>query len=101
MYLGQVIGTVVATVKVRSLRAQRLLVVQPYTYEGEPDGGTFVAVDLVAAGPGTWIYYVKGREAANALADKFNPADRTIMGIVDEVTLETPPAGPAAGDGAS
>lgn len=101
MHLGKVIGTVVATVKVPSLRGERLLVVQPYTYEGEPDGDTFVAVDLVAAGPGTWVYYVKGREAANALADKFNPADRTIMGIVDEVTLETPPAGPARGDAAS
>ena len=32
---------------------------------------------------------------ANALPDKFNPADRTIMGIVDAVTLEelVPPPG--------
>lgn len=88
MYLGQVVGTVVATVKVPSLRATRLLVVRPHTYERQPDGDPFVAVDLVSAGRGEWVFYVKGREAANALADKFNPADRAILGIVDELMLE-------------
>ena len=90
MYLGQVRGTVVATAKVPSLRGHRILLVQPYTYEREPDGEIFAAVDLVSAGRGEWIYYVKGREAANALPDKFNPTDRAILGIVDEVSLETP-----------
>ncbi len=88
MHLGQVVGTVVATVKVQSLRGQRLLLVQPCTYEREPDGEVFAAVDLVSAGRGEWIYYVKGREAANSLPDKFNPSDRAILGIVDAITLE-------------
>lgn len=98
MYLGQVVGTVVATAKVPSLHATRLLVVRPYTYERQPDGDAFVAVDLVSAGRGEWVFYVKGREAANALPDKFNPADRAILGIVDDVMLEAwqgglPPGG--------
>jgi ethanolamine utilization protein EutN len=88
MYLGLVRGTVVATIKTPALRAQRLLIVQPMTYEREPDGDLFAAVDLVGAGRGEWIVYVKGREAANALDDKFNPSDRAILGIVDDVTLE-------------
>lgn len=94
MHLGQVRGTVVATVKVPSLYGQRLLLVQPYTYEREPDGPVFAAVDTVSAGRGEWIFYVKGREAANALADKFNPSDRTILGIVDALELEpgSPPS---------
>ena len=73
---------------------KRILIVQPYTYEREPDGEPFAAIDLMGAGRGEWIFYVKGREAANALPDKFNPCDRTIMGIVDAVTLEQlePPA---------
>jgi ethanolamine utilization protein EutN len=87
VHLGRVLGTVVATVKVPSLHAQRLLVVAPYTYAREPDGDPFVAVDLVRAGRGEWVVYVKGREAANALDDKFNPADRAILGIVDEIAL--------------
>lgn len=95
MYLGQVVGTVVATFKVPSLHASRLLVVRPYTYEREPDGDVFVAVDLVSAGRGEWVFYVKGREAANALPDKFNPADRAILGIVDDIVLQSGPGGAA------
>jgi ethanolamine utilization protein EutN len=92
MHLGRVVGTVVATVKTPAHAGHRILLVQPYTYSGEADGPVFAAIDLVEAGPGTWVYYVKGREAANALPDKFNPCDRTIMGIVDSVTLEKLPA---------
>ena len=88
MHLGKVMGTVVATVKNPAHSGYRILLVQPYTYSGQEDGPVFAAIDLVAAGPGTWVYYVKGREAANALPDKTNPSDRTIMGIVDQVTLE-------------
>jgi microcompartment protein CcmK/EutM len=88
MYLGKVVGTVVATVKNPAHVGHRILLVQPTTYSGKEDGPVFAAIDLVAAGPGTWVVYVKGREAANALPDKFNPSDRTIMGIVDSVTLE-------------
>ena len=103
MHLGQVVGTVVSTAKVPSIRGHRILLVQPYTYEREPDGEIFAAIDLVSAGRGEWIFYVKGREAANALPDKFNPSDRAILGIVDDVTLETrvdassPPPGGGGG----
>jgi len=88
MQLGLVVGTVVASVKTPSFTAQRLLVVRPHTFDRTPDGEAFVAVDLVQAGRGEWVLYVKGREAANALADKFNPADRALVAIVDAVTLE-------------
>ena len=97
MHLGKVIGTVVATVKSPSLEGQRLLMVQPYTWDREPDGDVFAAVDLVRAGRGEWVFYVKSREAANALPDAFNPSDRAILGIVDDIqshqTPRTPPPG--------
>lgn len=99
MHLGCVLGTVVATVKTPSFGGHRLLVVQPYTWEREPDGRPFVAVDLVSAGRGEWVFYVKGREAANALPDKSNPADRAILGIVDAVTLERQEPAPLPGGG--
>jgi microcompartment protein CcmK/EutM len=41
----------------------------------------------VSAGPGDIIYYVRGREAANLLGEKFNPADAGIIGIVDRVDI--------------
>jgi len=88
MFLGKVVGTVVATVKNPAHVGQRYLLVQPHTYAGEPDGPAFVAIDLAGASRDTWVFYVKGREAANALDDKQNPSDRTIMGIVDQVTLQ-------------
>jgi ethanolamine utilization protein EutN len=99
VHLGRVLGTVVATVKTPVFGGHRLLVVAPHTWDMEPDGQPFVAVDLVSAGRGEWVYYVKGREAANALADKFNPADRAILGIVDAVTLEQLQPGPLPGGG--
>ena len=102
MQLGQVIGTVVASVKTPRLVAQRLLVVRPYTFDRRPDGHAFVACDLVNAGRGEWVLYVKGREAANALADKFNPSDRALVAIVDHVRVEAdlggaPPGTASAG----
>ena len=98
MQLGLVIGTVVATVKTPRLHAQRLLLVHPHTFDRKPDGDAFVAVDLVSAGRGEWVLYVKGREAANALPDAFNPADRALVAIVDAIGFE--PAAPGAPPGA-
>jgi ethanolamine utilization protein EutN len=88
MELGRVCGTVVATVKDPHLHGQRLLVVRPHSFARVPTGRAFVAVDLVGAGPDEWVLYVKGREAANALADPFNPSDRALLAIVDAIALE-------------
>ncbi len=88
MHLGRVIGTVVATTKVPSLAGYRLLVVQPVDEKGTASGTALVAVDTVSAAPGQLVFFVKGREAASALADRFNPCDATVVGLPDEVTEE-------------
>jgi len=87
MHIAKVIGTVVATRKVEQLKGSKFLVVQPLDPEGRPKGRPVVALDTVRAGPGDIVYFVKGREAAHTLEDKFNPADAAIMGIVDRVDL--------------
>jgi ethanolamine utilization protein EutN len=87
MHIARVIGTVVATRKIEQLKGCKLLVVQPLTPEGEPSGSPVVALDNVRAGPGDIVYFVRGREAAHTVEDKFNPADAAIMGIVDRVDL--------------
>jgi ethanolamine utilization protein EutN len=74
-----------------------MLIVQPYTYARAPDGAAFVAIDLVSAGRGEWVFYVRAREAANALPNAFNPVDRAILGIVDEITLARLEAEPPPG----
>ena len=93
MHFARVVGTVVCTEKVRSFRAHRLLLIEPTDAAGAPRGRPVVAVDLVSAAPGQQVFYVRGREAANALPDRDNPADAAIVGIVDAVrehALEEP-----------
>ena len=90
MQLGRVIGTVVATTKVPGLEGVRFLVIQPLDKRCEPAGGTLVAADAVSmAGRGELVYYVASREAAEALTPRFVPVDHAIVGIVDEVTLDS------------
>ena len=92
MHFARVVGTVVCTERVPSLRHQRLLLLQPTDSAGAAQGRTLVAVDLVSSATGQRVFYVRGREAANALADPDNPADAAIVGIVDAVR-EQPVAG--------
>ena len=85
MFLARVVGTVVATRKDPGLAGTKLLVIQPLRPDRTPGGKALVAVDSVGAGAGEDVFYVRGREAANALPDPDNPADAAIVGIVDAV----------------
>ena len=91
MYLGQVVGTVVATTKTPDLEGLRLLVVQPLSEHRTPRGNVVVAVDTVQSGPGDTVYLVGSREAALALEKWFVPVDAAIVGIVDSVDVEAQP----------
>ena len=86
MNFGRVLGTVVCTLRVPSCRGQRLLLVQPTDTAGTDQGRALVAVDLVSSATGQRVFFVRGREAANALPDPDNPADAAIVGIVDAAT---------------
>ena len=85
MHFARVVGTVVCSVRVPSWRGQRMLLIQPTDSGDRAHGRTLVAIDLVSAAQGQRVFYVRGREAANALADPENPADAAIVGIVDSV----------------
>jgi len=85
LYLGRVVGTVVATVVADGLEGQRLLLVQPLDEKKEPRGAVEVAVDTVRAGPRDVVFLVGSREAALALDPSFVPVDAAIVGFVDEV----------------
>ena len=85
MYLGRVVGTVVATVKYEGLQGQKLLLVQPLDHHQKPVGGLEVAVDTVRAGKGDVVFLVGSREAALALEESFVPVDAAIVGFVDDV----------------
>ena len=91
MYLGKVIGTVVATRKYEGLEGTKLLVVTPLDHQLVPTGEAQVAVDTVRAGHGDLVYLVGSREAALALDPWFVPVDAAIVGIVDDVNAPAPP----------
>jgi ethanolamine utilization protein EutN len=87
MYLGRVIGTVVASRKVQGLDGVPLLYVQPLNDRLEHNGDAHVAADSTRqAGPNDLVYLVGSREAALALEETFVPVDAAIVGIVDQVT---------------
>jgi ethanolamine utilization protein EutN len=88
LYLARVIGSCTATVKTPNLLGNRLLVLQPLTFDLQRDGEPFIAVDTLRSGPDDLVFFVSAREAAKALPEPFNPVDATIMGIVDEVRYQ-------------
>ncbi len=85
MNLARVIGTVVATQKTENLPTNRFLIIQPMSPDRKDEGRPLVAVDLVSAAPHEEVFFVKGREAANAMPNVENPVDAAIVGIVDHV----------------
>jgi microcompartment protein CcmK/EutM len=87
VFFARVVGTVVCSTRVPAWIGQRTLLLQPTDPDGNDQGRWLVAVDLVSAAQGQRVFYVRGREAANALADPDNPADAAIVGIVDEVRV--------------
>ena len=85
MFLGRVVGNVVATRKIGGLDGIRLLVVQPVREDGTDRGGLIVAADTTLAGEHDVVHVTSSREAAVAMPDPFVPVDHAIIAIVDRV----------------
>ena len=70
MFLGRVIGNVVATAKWKTLEGFNLLVVQPldrsYRRQGEP----LVATDRIGVGPGEIVLLERSKEAVLGLVER-------------------------------
>jgi len=90
MQLGEVVGSVVCTRKVPVWEGQRLRLVQPLDKDGHASGRPVVALDVVSSGEGQQVFFVKGREAAQAIADANNPADAAIVVLVDRIERTQP-----------
>ena len=87
MNIGRVEGTVVCTVKTKSLEGIKLLIVRQII-NGE-DKGLVVAADATRqAGLGDVVYMIGRKEAALILnLTDPPPSDLTIAGIIDPETL--------------
>ncbi len=88
MKLCRVTGNVVATVKHPTYRGHKLMVVQPLDEEQRDAGATFLAVDLVQAGPGdTVLVMQEGNGVRQILKEQKLPIRSIIVGIVDAVDV--------------
>ncbi len=86
MNLGVVRGVVICETRVRELTERRLVLVGPVDEEGRVEGRPLVALDpVVSAAEGALVWYVSGSDAADALAETFQPADAAVVGLVASV----------------
>lgn len=88
MRLGRVTGKLWSTARIEQHSGKRYLIVQPVDAEGEDRGTPLVCMDSIGAGPGDTIYWARGKEASLAFYPDPVPTDATVVGIVDEVTVE-------------
>ena len=86
MFLGRVIGEVVATVKHPSLAGRKILVVDMLDADRRPLGESVLAVDSVDAGVGDFVLVVDEGSSAAIVTGLPDPPIRTvIVGVVDRV----------------
>lgn len=83
MFLGKVIGTLVATQKEETLQGLKFLVVRRLTVDNEDTSGYVVAVDAVGAGVGEVVMVATGSSARQTRLTDRRPCDAVIMAIVD------------------
>ncbi len=89
MYIGQVSGTVVATIKHEAFHARKLLIVDRLSPEGVPTGAYDICVDVVQAGVGDKVLVMdEGNGARQILKRAVAPVRAVIVGIVDDVELD-------------
>jgi ethanolamine utilization protein EutN len=96
MILGHVVGEVVATIKDESVQGRKLLITQLMNQQWEPVGRPQVAIEVVDAGVGDYVFLVRMREASLATYPVVGPVDLAIVGVVDHfntldgIDLEVP-----------
>lgn len=83
MQIARVIGTVVSTVKNKTLDNRKFLIVQTLDADLNPRGKPMVALDAVGAGEGELVFWCRGKEAAFPFKRDETPTDCTIVGIID------------------
>ncbi|MFW5798168.1 MAG: EutN/CcmL family microcompartment protein [Planctomycetota bacterium] len=87
MMICRVMGTVVGSVKHPAYDGHKLMAVRRLDTTGKPTSKSFLAIDIVQAGPGDVVLVVQeGSSTRDLVAGGRNePVHATIMGIVDEV----------------
>lgn len=89
MFLGRVIGRLVAATVTPGMEGIPLLWVQPLDKHAQPEGKPFVCADGTRmAGPGELVYWEASREAALTLEPSFVPVDHAVVGLVNDLQID-------------
>ena len=95
MFIAKVTGSLVSTQKTAAMVGFKLLIVEPFRLEPKERGSlisagrTFVAVDTLGAGEGDYVLITQGSSARLTPETKNLPIDTVIIGIVDQVHVES------------
>ena len=86
MLIGLVEGSVVSTVKHRSMQGWKVLIVQPLGPDGQAQSDPLLAIDKLGAGRGMKVLITNdGRGAREMVGDKTSPVRWSVVGVLDEV----------------
>lgn len=88
MWVGKIIGTLVATAKDNSLIGSKLLIVQPIALGSRPAGAPVVAVDTIGSGTGETVLVVEGSSARHVTGNPQSAVDAAIVGIIDSIEID-------------
>ena len=88
MKIARVVGNLVSTVKDKSFKSYKLMVVEYLNPDGTPDGKRQIAFDAAHAGVGDIVLVNIDGGAANMFTgDNELIADLTICGVLDSFTI--------------
>jgi ethanolamine utilization protein EutN len=91
MLLARVEGNVVATRKHPSLEGWRLVICQPISQAGDPEGAPQIAIDAHGAGMHQRVVISSdGSAARQAVGDPKSPVRWLVIGVVDELEPGVP-----------
>ena len=88
MWVGKVVGTVVATPKDDSLTGCKLLIVRPEAFCRSGSDVSVVAVDTIGAGTGETVLVVDGSSARHVSGKPNGAIDAAIVGIIDSLEID-------------
>jgi ethanolamine utilization protein EutN len=88
MFIGEVIGTVVASQKTDNMDGLALRLVRKINADTTPTATYVVAVDVLGADQGERVLVTSGSAARQTKATDNRPVDAVIMAIVDTWQLE-------------
>ena len=83
MFIGRVVGTVVATRRNARFEGVKLLLVRRVEVDLSEHSGVTLAADTVGSGVGDYVLYATGSSARQTETTNKRPVDAVIMAIID------------------